>query len=367
MALGRPKNGDIEENDSNDVKTPGDFNSIEEYTKYIMGLFSSYGEESYDEDDIEDDVEEDDVDFGDEDTDDSDDLDDDSVEEKEIDSNKIEDKLNNNIHILLNPNYVGTVNHVNKEDLLTEFLDMFGSLDIKFTELKSKVKLLKDIDAWLRVDSLEYLTSSSGLILFKTKMIDERYAPFAVAAYLRLDGTFELDVIRYGNTINADGRAFSKDNDPEMFDSDGNFIPEIDIDKQLSAFNIMGIDEGKRLYFTPRDFGIIFKTESSEFDYNYTNRLFIGKIKSNETSDAVTFKSDYNLKESRTIFDFYVKLKEGPLPHVYKVLKQFIRTISPSNPIFNNSELKVDNRGALYIDLDLTRFTDGILESIGRL
>jgi len=220
------------------------------------------------------------------------------------------------------------------------------------------------ISALSDIESIEYLEHTNKYILFKGIPFSTDTEPFIISMILQKN-EFCMIVPRYGNTYDQlTDHSFNRILDTHLYKVEEGQLSVSDLNDPIDMERIkVGLE---MVLLTPefaltrvKDFGEILPSLNAVTMSN--DRIFIGKIKSNELRETLLFKMDFNLDQDERLFNFYIKLKK-----VYskKTLNNLIRFLSEINFKTNEKilcqELKVDSNKDLYIDLDLDGLPDNI-------
>jgi len=218
------------------------------------------------------------------------------------------------------------------------------------------------IPALGNIREYQYIMSSKKYILLVAFPNELGHEPFMVAAIQNEPSIFELVVPEYGNTYNFEtGEPFNTLDDRDLYiekenpeDLDNpilNLKQPIDVDKIRAGLDSV-LYEPKTPILNAASFGEILVSFSPvPFTTQY---IKVGRIKSNESSEARIFKRDFGVNDDKILFDFYIKLPAEESAQSITGLQKFLEAIDfNTNPKIQCQELRFDPNGNLYINLDL--------------
>jgi hypothetical protein len=288
------------------------------------------------------------------------------LEGVEVEINPVfDDRLTGkNFEVLLDPPTLGVVPHQRASMIMDVFKQSFGegpSYDIGI--FSPNIKISNPVKAVTAITSLEYIEHDDSRIIFRAVLGDQSLENFIVAVIIN-NNSFEMVVPEYGNTYDIEtGLPYNRKTDAELYvdtPKGKKLMSPVDMTKIRAGLEL-ALFETKRPTLSPAEFGRIIQAKHSPEESGRWIR--VGKIQSNESISAKIFKRDFDIDDSKTTFDFYVRL---PKEYPYKVLEALADYLMTNdfneNGRIQSSELKANGTGDLYVDLDLGTLPDNIIK-----
>lgn len=174
------------------------------------------------------------------------------------------------------------------------------------------------------------------------------------------DGEFAMVLPEYGNTYDSDTKMIYTAEEPDdLFDDNGNFMA-VDIDKIEAGLNMV-LYYPKDVLVSPLKFGTFTYQEAGiPEDVKSVDRVKIGVLTDNGSTDASLFKKDFDLDPNKTVFDFYLKFSRNMTAEEANAINKMFAEDTANSAIFTDSELKADGDD-LYITFDTDSFA-GLLD-----
>ena len=288
-------------------------------------------------------------------------LDDDEVEIDPV----VDDRLTGkNFEVLLDPPTFGVISHQRASVIMDLFKASFGEGPVYSVGVFSpNIKISNPIKGVSAVSTVEYIEHDDSRIIFKAIPEDPKLEPFIIAIVIN-ENSFEMVVPEYGNTYDIEtGFPYNKETDANLYvetPKGRKLMSPVDMAKIRAGLEL-ALFEPKKPTLSPIEFGRIVQVKNTPEESG--RWIKAGRIQSNESMSAKIFKRDFDLDESKTAFDFYVRL---PKEYSYKVLDALAGYLMTNdfneNGKIQSSELKANGTGDLYVDLDLGALPDNIMK-----
>lgn len=174
------------------------------------------------------------------------------------------------------------------------------------------------------------------------------------------DGEFAMVLPEYGNTYDSDTKMIYTAEEPDdLFDDNGNFMA-VDIDKIEAGLNMV-LYYPKDVLVSPLKFGTFTYQEAGiPEDVKVVDRVKIGVLTDNGSTDSSLFKKDFDLDPNKTVFDFYLKFSRNMTAEEANAINKMFAEDTTNSAILTDSELKADGDD-LYIIFDTDSFA-GLLD-----
>lgn len=174
------------------------------------------------------------------------------------------------------------------------------------------------------------------------------------------DGEFAMVLPEYGNTYDSDTKMIYTAEEPDdLFDDNGNFMA-VDIDKIEAGLNMV-LYYPKDVLVSPLKFGTFTYREAGiPEDVKAVDRVKIGVLTDNGSTEASLFKKDFDLDPNKTVFDFYLKFSRNMTAEEANAINKMFAEDTTNSAILTDSELKADGDD-LYITFDTDSFA-GLLD-----
>lgn len=202
------------------------------------------------------------------------------------------------------------------------------------------------------------------ILLYGEPDKDSVTAKYSFGAFVAMieepDGQFAMVLPEYGNTYDVSTKMIYTAEEPDdLFDDNGNFMG-VDIDKIEAGLNMV-LYYPKDVLVSPLKFGTFTYQEAGiPEDVKAVDRVKIGVLTDNGSTEASLFKKDFDLDPNKTVFDFYLKFSRNMTAEEANAINKMFAEDMTNSAIFTDSELKADGDD-LYITFDTDSFA-GLLD-----
>jgi hypothetical protein len=207
------------------------------------------------------------------------------------------------------PKSFGVIPCERDEYMLESFIKAYGNGPYKTSMFPSNVVGYNLISAFNEIDELKVVSETDRFILFEGVPKNPIDSGIFVGV-IKYNNEFQLVVPEYGNTYDfATGTLFNSNEDKYLYGVDektGELKLLTPMDRKKAEANIsLSTYAEEKPILAIKDFGQVIATPS--VNRNSSNKLRIGRIKSNESPMAKLFKRDFDLDLDLKVYDFYVK------------------------------------------------------------